>query len=327
MPPPPDDRELDDFLSRRGELSRAYRDAQPPEKVPETIDAAVRAWARREHAQHLGPRGRWWDRAALPLGAAASLILVALLVHQGGESGVSERQAMQETLSQHPTAASAAPAPAVPSPAAANQPTPPPPPAEASKPRLDAKASSLRDETGPVSPPAGQTVSSAPARFTAAPPPPALAAEATAEEKVAQSKMEDAAAQQTARKRPSSAGAEVESLRAAAPTPAPAAPAAPAAAPAPAPAAPAMNRAALATIPSATRPMQATAAQLRQCDSSTASASADVGDLPAQIDWLSGIRALRDANQAAARAQLRCWQKRYPQSPVPGDLQDLLREP
>ncbi len=343
-PAAPDDRELEAFLSRRSPLSQAYREALPPERVPENIDAAVKAWAEREHAQHLGPRGRWWDRAALPLGAAASLILVGLLVYRGHESGVSEREAMREaaTAASMPQAGTAKPATAESAPVT----TPPPavtPAATARTPSTrDLKAAAPRMPTASLKPSQTLTENAPPARepapvsAPAASPTGGAAADAAVEAKQPTTaaedrsstaeKTENAPAQRMAGMLSSSGNAMTRAETA----PAPALPpAAMQAAPAPFPSAPAaavQPRAASARAQASFA--TASEAQLQRCEQTATAQGLDAQSYPPSGAWLDGIRQLRDANQSdAAHRQLRCWQRVYPQSAVPDDLKDRVGEP
>lgn len=73
-PKAPDDRELDEFLSGRGPLSRAWKEGAPQEAAPPELDAPVLA-AAREELRRARPRRRLlrWDS---PLALAASMFLV-----------------------------------------------------------------------------------------------------------------------------------------------------------------------------------------------------------------------------------------------------------
>ena len=77
---PPDDRELDDFLAGRSELSQRYRDAKPREAAPPELDQLVLDRAR----QAVQPRVRR-GKFVVPLALAASVVLtfsVVLMVRE-----------------------------------------------------------------------------------------------------------------------------------------------------------------------------------------------------------------------------------------------------
>ena len=356
LPPgAPDDRELEDFLARRSEVSRAYREAVPTEVVPADIDAAVKAWAQREHAQHEGVASRWLRHAGLPLAAAASLMLVAILVWRGREAGVSERSAMQ---------AATATATAREVPAAPNSSVPPLedqavaenlPAAAASDSVSERKAQTAAAQPRPFpaapksaakpgatmqqAAPPQQLVSSAPEAAPApAPSPPEAAAagglQATVSELPPQSTAQPAAAERAeaeAEKANSmpEAKASASRIAGAAATSSSAAPAAEPSPPMPAAPAPAMGaRAPMAAAPDTGRPQFADGQQLQRCEEAQPQAVLDAALFSPPDAWLGGIRMLRDRGHTdAAQRQLRCWQRVYPQLPLPTDLQALMPAP
>ncbi len=72
---PDDDRELDDFLAGRSELSRLYRDDAANVRAPAALDAAVLAAAQTAAAVTGKPMTRRWRRWRLPLSLAASMLV------------------------------------------------------------------------------------------------------------------------------------------------------------------------------------------------------------------------------------------------------------
>lgn len=74
-PGPDDDRELDDFLAGRSELSRLYRDDAANVRAPAALDAVVLAAVQTAAAVTGKPMTRRWRRWRLPLSLAASMLV------------------------------------------------------------------------------------------------------------------------------------------------------------------------------------------------------------------------------------------------------------
>ena len=65
---------------------------------------------------------------------------------------------------------------------------------------------------------------------------------------------------------------------------------------------------------------------LQECEETDS--EPDPSSYPPEKAWLQSIRSEAASNQvAAARHQLQCWQRVYPQAVVPDDLKDLLSSP
>lgn len=75
--PPDDDRELDDFLAGRSELSRLYRDDAASVRAPAALDAAVLAAAQASATFTVTGKAttRRWRRWRIPLSLAASMLI------------------------------------------------------------------------------------------------------------------------------------------------------------------------------------------------------------------------------------------------------------
>jgi hypothetical protein len=73
---PPDDRELDDFLAGRSEVSRRYREGKSREVAPPELDQPVLERARQALESRRTPR----RRLALPLSLAATVVLAFSVV-------------------------------------------------------------------------------------------------------------------------------------------------------------------------------------------------------------------------------------------------------
>jgi hypothetical protein len=307
------DRELEDFLARRSELSRLHRDSAQ-EQAPPELDAKVLETARAELRSAARPR-RWlrWDN---PLALAASALLVV------GLAWLTQRQAP-------PRPATAEAAPAAPIVVEADQ---------ASLARAATEpgsAGELKDELKKEKQPSSPSAPLAAAAKSVAPPTVNLAQPmprpfplpqaqkpAAPAAKAAKPQAEDAAGALQAEPAPAAEARDKAELAvtpapSASPPPPPAQDAmaasqynAPAAA-APAPALPAMRREA-AVDPCASA-QRAPAQKQRQPERQL--------DAPA---WLEQVRQLRRTDESAARAELACFSARWPQAEVPEDLRPLL---
>jgi hypothetical protein len=341
-PMPPDDRELEEFLARRSELSRRYREAQPPAAAPPGLDQAVLAQARQELQRARPPARRlrhWPQRFA----AAAAVLLVAGLAWM----------VQQQPLVKHPAAESlpapeTAPLGAPPPPAAVasnNQPEagiaviPPAPPKALPKPRRKFRdAESQRAAAAPVvqepaaAPPASiADTAQAPEGPAQSAAPAELAAGQSA--KAAAAAAEPAPARQEEQSRAALVPPPPAPMPFPAPTPQPSsAPAPAAAAPMPgypppaAPAMPADSQPSPAPYQSAARANRAPPGN--QACASPQRAEAQLRAWPEahldSADWLQLIRGLQHTDPVAARAELACFTAMRPHATVPDDLRVLL---
>ena len=299
-PTPPDDRELEDFLAGRGPLSRAQREGTQ-EPAPPELDAKVLA-AAREDLRRARPARRLlrWDS---PLALAASMLLVVslgwLMQRQVPRPGPGE--AVPESM----VTPAAAPAPA---------------PQQASPASREEQSSALaRKAVEPSARPAASAKAKSapladrvePADTPAPPPPPApVAADAVTAQPPAAFSEPTRDRQVQREKAPSPDAAPATAAEAFAPAPAPVAPQAKAGSGF-------ANSAAMAARAQA----DPCASPRRQPAQLQARPEQNL-DAPA---WLDRIRTLRDADPAAARAELACLVARKPQVEVPDDLRPLLQ--
>lgn len=290
-PMPPDDRELEQFLARRSELSQRYRTDAEGEGAPPGLDAPVLHLARAE-LQHLPPQR--WQRWGRPLALAASVVLVVSL------AWVAQQRPLTQPRPAAPASIEAgAPAPGVPRTvqARSEQALPQQAPASAPASEAAAMAKARRQAQGPAVPPARERLEQQPARFAA--PAPATPVDGAA-----------AVYDQAPERRTSAPGAQQADAGAAAaiaaPAPVPMAPDMPAAAPAPAPA-------------------SSLAARARMADPCAALPARPAPGGDADAEWLDSIRRLRDASDlAGARVQLACFSRSHTPDQVPADLKSLL---
>ncbi len=166
---PDDDRELDDFLAGRSELSRLYRDDAANVRAPAALDAAVLAAAQTAAAVTGKPMTRRWRRWRLPLSLAASMLV--------GIGVLREARQLPAPLPQSADALAVAAAvapPVEPAPAPALAPAPAPAPAPVLVPALAPVPAARRTKRAPARPtrrptrspasPPRPTASQAPAR-------------------------------------------------------------------------------------------------------------------------------------------------------------------
>lgn len=74
-PQEPDDRELEDFLSGKSPISRAYREAGAEDRAPLELDASILAAAREANREAAAPRATRRPRWIRPLAFAATFVL------------------------------------------------------------------------------------------------------------------------------------------------------------------------------------------------------------------------------------------------------------
>lgn len=351
---PPDDRELDDFLAGRGELSAAYRAAARGEHAPPELDAAILANARTAAQlpppfQRLHRRPRWlrpvavaatlvfslgvmlslWRepdarRLALPPQPAAPVpASVPAQLESQLESQLDSAAARADADQAPPPRAPAgeeesSAAPVAPAPAAVPDRGQPGSASELSerKRRLDDRERAARQkEAAP-----------APEMLPDNPDDAATAPSADALPKL-EPRRAAARAEADAERRPQAD--QLEALapmaKSSAPEPAPAPAPAPAPTPAPAPAS--------APAPAPAPPLEADAragpafGAAAGALSSPASAGF-VADPRSKEQWIEQIRAFRQrGDEAAARRELIALRKAHPQFELPPDLRAFALEP
>ncbi len=91
-PERPDDRELDAFLERRSDISRAYRADTQTQTAPETLDAGLLAQAAQPAV--LALRARRLQRWRVPLTMAASLVVVVGVLRLTRDDAAARRQTL-----------------------------------------------------------------------------------------------------------------------------------------------------------------------------------------------------------------------------------------
>lgn len=108
-PDRPDDRELDAFLERRSDISRAYRADTQTQTAPETLDAGLLAQAAQPAV--LALRARRIQRWRVPLTMAASLVVVVGVLRLTRDDAAARRQTLapQVTVAAATATAHAAP--------------------------------------------------------------------------------------------------------------------------------------------------------------------------------------------------------------------------
>jgi len=304
-PMPPDDRELEQFLARRSELSRLHRAAAESEGAPNELDAPVLARAR-EELRRLPPRKQRWQHWTRPLALAASLVVVLSVAWLMPQETL-PRTARVEYLpapAALPPARSASPAAPMPAPPAAAERTEALQAAQAAE---QARASHQEQELSM----SAQRQQKLAERKAYQPLPDVARLRAKPESVPPPVPVDNAAAAPPAPPPPPPAPPAQISLDIAAPA-ASLAPAAPVAAPAmamPAPA-PAM-KAAVSADPCASLPGASAAEHQRDIDSAA---------------WLERIRRLRDVpDMEAAHRELACYSYLHPADQVPDDLKSLLK--
>lgn len=353
-PMSPEERELEEFLARRGELSRRYREAEG-EGAPPELDVRVLLQARAE-LERAPQRARRWRQWGRPVSLAASLVLVVSL------GWVAQRQPLPQR-----SAAMAGPAPLAPAEMAAPVPQIPPSQdviAEAQRQRkelavpdqarpqrkaVQKSQKPLRSEAqeqgaestvaqpgpspqqpAPAPSPAAAAVSVGQSRLAA---PPALPTREQSPWPAAPMATVPpppsapvAAAPATSAPVESSSEPDTDAPVAAAPAPASAAPPPPPPAPGPMPRiSPPVAAYAPAPIMSApaARADKAAAAS-GSCPTSPVAAAGSLQD-SSRAAWLERIRRLRDVpDLVAAKKELACYRAVYSSEPVPDDLKPLL---
>jgi hypothetical protein len=305
----PEEQALEQFLARRGELSRRYREARG-EGAPPELEARVMAQAR-AWLQRAPERMERWRQWGGPLSLAASLVLVISL------AWVAQRQ----PLPQRTDAMAPAPPPSAPDRPAA-QPQKPPPPLEQRRP------------SGLVPPPV--LAEGAPTPDTA--PTPAVQARMAAQRASPRQKLSvELAAPSVAVAPPPNAPAAAAPV-VSAPIVSTAGAYAPAAeVPAPLPPAPVpmpsvSPPAAFTSAPAPAMPASAAAADKARtappdpCALIPGASAESLRDADAAA-WLQRIRRLRDApDLPAARRELACFGSLHSADQVPDDLKPLLRD-
>ena len=286
-PMPPDDHELEQFLSRRSELSQLHRADTAGEGAPPELDALVLAQARAV-LQRPPLRSRRLQRWGRPLAVAATLVLVVSLGWMAQQKPLPQQMAFTPAAPAVPTETAA---PAVDTAAA--------PPA--------AKAEEVKKQTI-----AGQAPAGAAQRRQSA------AAARSVEDRLAQPQTQPV-------QQYGSAAAAEPPPPSPPPPPLPAA-ALTAKAAAPVPFAPAPTPLGM-TTPVTVAPAASLAAAPNPCAAlpSRAAAQDQAAGSGAVADWLERIRRLRDASDlAGARAELACFSYLHTPGEVPDDLKVLL---
>jgi len=290
---PPEDRELEEFLARRSDLSRRYREGAQ-EQAPPQLEAKVLDTARKGLRRAGRRRLLRWDN---PLALAASALLVVGLGWL-----TLQRQAPPPAVVTEAVAPPGAPARASSATAVADRVADEPKDERAGQAQDELKAAKQDEAPAPPPPAAANLSQRAPRPFPLPRQPAATPAEA---------ETADAAGGSAAEPAPPAAARDKAGL-AATPPSSPAPPReAPAASPSNAPAAaapvlPAMPEAAADPCAS---PRRAGAQPEQELDGP---------------EWLERIRQLQKTDAAAARAELACFVARRPQAQVPEDLRPLL---
>ena len=317
IPLPPDDHELEQFLSRRSDLSQRYRTDAAGEGAPPEMDALVLAQARAE-LQRPPLRSRRFLRWGRPLAVAATLVLVVSLGWM----------AQQKPLPQQ----------------VAFAPAPPPPDAKAEEVKKQtiagqAPAGAVQQAQEPArgvnqpSPPAKEPVqqydrvaSAAPPSPSPPPPPAAAIRQATAPAALAKPAAPESRERIFAQRREAPPQESAKGFVAEASAPAAALTAKAAAAPVPFAPAPTplgmttpVTVAPAASLAAAPNPCAALPSRVAAQDQVQAGSSADAAA------WLEQIRRLRDAEDLkGARAELACFSYLHTAGEVPDDLKALL---
>lgn len=308
---PPDDRELEEFLARRGELSRRYREALPPEPAPPELEAPIVMRARRElRRARRAPRRLWPQRFA----TAAAVLLVAGLAWMVRQQPLTTRSGAVIA----PESAPSPPVQVVPASAPLQQ-------QEQAQAAAKSQSPEVADASAGTEVRKHQQEQMAAVRAAAI-----LRAQAKADTGLAQEQIGTAAApSQPAAAPPAAAVAVPAPAPPAVPPPPPPAPVysspAPVAAPAYAPPPPAAAYLA-APAPAVAERAEAKplAAACRAPQRAAAQRQAQPEEGLASAAWLQQIRDLQAGDPAAARAELACFVAARPGDVVPEDLRVLL---
>ncbi len=331
-PLPPDDHELEQFLSRRSDLSQRHRADTAGEGAPPELDALVLARARAE-LQRPPLRSRRFLRWGRPLAVAATLVLVVSLGWMVQQKPLPQQVAFTpavpalSTESAAPAVDAAAPPPAAKAEEMKKQTIAGQAHAEAAQ--QQAPASGVNLPAPPPKEPVSQydRVASAaslsplppsplPAAVTGQPAAPAAVGKPAAPESRERvfAQRREAPPQQLAK----GFVAEADSASAAALTAKAAA--------TPVPFAPATTPLGM-TAPVTVAPAASLAAAPNPCAAlpSRAAAQDQAAGGSAVADWLARIRRLRDAEDLkGARAELACFSYLHTPGEVPDDLKALL---